>query len=169
MNHPTLASILPGPLLLILLAIVAVWGMRMFATSPSMKDAGRKLTRALGNGAATVYSTPGLDTGKSTSLGTQLGDVEYLLSAPAMNATEMPDGKTMIYSILHDDVDPVDASSVVLMPSVITQTGAGGIGCAAATYRFRLPSDAKRILGFRAVGSASGNATTASATLEELA
>lgn len=133
-----------------------------------LKDALEKLTRALPNGAATVYATPGLDTGKNTSSGKQLADVEYVLEAPAMNATQMPDGKTMIYSILTDSVDPVDASSNVLYPSVITQTGAGGAGCAAATYRFRLPTSAPRILGFRAVGSASGDATGASAILRAL-
>src|SRR4051812_17262610 len=133
-----------------------------------LRDAQLKLTRALPNGAATVYSSPGIDTDKSTAQGSQPGSVEYLLSAPAMNATEMPDAKTMIYSILTDTIDPVDGSSTVLMPSVITQTGAGGVGCAAQTYRFRLPSNADRIVSFRAVGSASGVATTASATLEAL-
>lgn len=131
---------------------------------PSVRDNSLKLTRALPNGAATVYST-GLDTGVGPQ-GSQPANVEYLLSAPAMNATEMPDGKTMIYSILTDTVAPIDGSSTVLYPSVLTQTGAGGAGCAAATFRFKLPSTATRILGFRAVGSASGNATTASATLE---
>jgi hypothetical protein len=152
-----------------IILFVALFALAGFASSHNLRDATRKLSLALGNGAATVYSTPGLDTGKSTALATQPGDVEYLLTAPAMNATEMPDAKTMIYSILHDDVNPIDSSSVVLMPSVITQTGAGGAGCAAATYRFRLPSDAKPIIGFKAVGSAAGNATTATATLEELA
>ena len=134
-----------------------------------LKDAQLKLTRALPNGAATVYATPGLDLQKTTALGSVPKDLEYLLSAPAMNATQMPDSKTMTYSILIDTVDPVDASSTVLMPSVIVQTGAGGVGCAATNYRFRLPSNATRILGFRAVGSASGDATGASATLEALA
>lgn len=131
-----------------------------------LKDAALKLTRALPNGAATVYASPGIDTNKATAQGKQLAGMEFILTAPAMNTTEMPDAKAMIYSILVDDVDPVDSASDVLMPSVITQTGAGGAGCAAVTYRFRLPTNAKRIVGFRAVGSASGNSTTASATLQ---
>jgi hypothetical protein len=136
-------------------------------------SANAKLTRALPNGAATVYSTPGIDLGISTQQGVAPGSVEFLLSAPAMNATQMPDAKTMIYSILVDTVNPVDGSSSVQMASVITQTGAGGVGCAAATYRFRLPTAmvlaSATIVGFKAVGSASGDATTASATLELLA
>jgi hypothetical protein len=150
------------------LAIFAALAFALLAVSPNVRDAALKLTRALPNGAATVYATPGIDTGKVTSHGSQPGNVEFLLTCPAMNTTEMPDAKTMIYSILHDDVDPIDGSSVVLMPSVVTQTGAGGAGCAAAEYRFKLPSNAKRIIGVRAVGSASGNATTASCTLEVL-
>lgn len=137
------------------------------ASTPNVRDALLKKTTALPNGAATVYSV-GIDTEVTTN-GVHLGEIEWLLSAPAMNATEMPDGKTMIYSILTDTVLPVDSSSTVLMPSVITQTGAGGAGCAAQTYRFRLPSTAGRILGIKAVGSAAGNATTASCTLEALA
>jgi hypothetical protein len=146
------------------LALVAGLAAMLFAVSPAVKDALLKVTTALPNGAATVYST-GIDTGV-TPAGTHQGDYEWVLTAPAMNATEMPDSKTMTYSILTDTVAPIDASSTVLMPSVIVQTGASGAGCAAATYRFKLPSNAGRIVGVRAVGSASGNATTASLTLE---
>lgn len=135
--------------------------------SYELKDAAVKKTWALPNGAATTYATPGIDLGHTTA-GKLLADCEFLLSAPALNTTQLPDAKTMIYSILLDTVDPIDGSSVVKYASVITQTGAGGAGAAAATYRFRLPSDATRILGARAVGSASGDATGASATLEAL-
>lgn len=137
------------------------------------RDAQLKKTFTLPNGAATSYLTPGVDLGITTQQGVAPGNVEFLLTAPAMNATQMPDAKTMKYSILVDTVNPVDGSSTVLMPDVITQTGAGGVGCAAATYRFRLPSSnalAKAtIVGARAIGSAAGDATTASATLELLA
>jgi hypothetical protein len=139
-----------------------------------LRDANLKKTVALPNGAATVYMTPGFDLGISTALGKAPGQVEFLLSAPAMNTTQMPDAKTMKYSILVDTVNPVDGSSVILMQDVITQTGAGGVGCAAATYRFRLPSSIAAlanatIVGIRAIGSAAGDATGANATLEVLA
>lgn len=130
-----------------------------------MRDANLKVTRALPNGAAAVTSTS-IDNGKRTSQAYQRGDaVEFLLSAPAMNATEMPDAKTMIYDIIHSDNSDLSSPSI-LYDNVITQTGAGGVGCAAATKRVRLPSDAKAYIGFTATGSAAGNATTASATLE---
>jgi hypothetical protein len=146
------------------ISIVAGLAALLFAVGPGVKDALLKATTALPDGAATVYST-GIDTGVTPS-GMQPTEVEWVLSVPAMNVTEMPNAKTMTYSIMTDTVAPIDGSSTALMPSVIVQTGAGGVGCAADEYRFKLPSNAGRIIGVRAVGSASGDATTASFTLE---
>lgn len=134
-----------------------------------LKDASLKLTRALPASAATVYATPGIDTGKTTAQGAQLADVELLLTAPALSTDELGDAATMKYSILMDTVDPIDGSSTVLYADILTQTGAGGAGAAAATKRFKLPSDALRIIGFKAVNSAAGDASGKSATLELLA
>ena len=155
-----------GAITLLLIAAVAL-AMTLNMAQQNLRDAQLKITRALPNGAATVFAAPGIDTQKGTT-GQNAGVEEWILKAPAMNTTEMPDAKTMIYSILMDTVEPIDGSSVILMPNVITQTGAGGAGCAAAEYRFRLPSDAQKLISFKAVGSAAGNATTASATLEVL-
>jgi hypothetical protein len=131
-----------------------------------LRDAGLKLTRALPNGAANVSSSS-IDTGNSASQGSQPGEVEYLLSAPAMNATQMPDAKTMKYDILFSDSADLSGPTTYIT-AAITQTGAGSAGCAAATFRFRLPSNANRYIGFKATGSASGDSTTATATLEAL-
>lgn len=132
----------------------------------AIKDAELKKTWALPNGAATTYATPGIDLGIVTAAGKHLADCEVVLTAPALNTTQQPDAKTLIYSILMDTVDPIDGSSTVLALNVLTQTGAGGAGAAAATWRGRLPSNVSRILGARAIGSASGDASGASATLE---
>jgi hypothetical protein len=138
----------------------------------AVKDADVKKTVALPNGAATTYLTPGFDLGITTPQGRMLADVEWLLSAPALNTTQCPDAKTVKYSIMLDTVDPVDGSSTLYLTDLITQTGAGGAGAAAATKKFRLPSDlsnilsSARILGVRVVGSASGDASGATATLE---
>lgn len=107
-----------------------------------------------------------LDTGSVS--GEQSGDVEYILTAPALATGVLGDGATMKYGILMDTVEPIDGSSVVLMPDVIVQTGAGSAGAAAATYRFRLPSTATRFIGFKATNSAAGDASGSSATLEAL-
>lgn len=138
----------------------------MAANTPSVKDAQMKTSKALPNGAATIYSD-GIDT-EVTPAGAHLGDVEWLLSAPALTTEQLPDTKTMTYSILTDTVAPIDGSSTVLMSGVIVQTGASGAGAAAATYRLRLPSTAGRIVGVRAINSGTGNASAASLSLEAL-
>jgi hypothetical protein len=142
------------------------------AMAASIKDASLRKTFALPNGAATTYLTPGFDLGISTAQGITPTHVEWQLTAPALTTAQLPDAKTMKYSIMIDTVDPIDGSSTVQMPDVITQTGAGGAGAAAQTYRFRLPSTMKlanaTILGVRAVGSDTGDASGASATLEAL-
>ena len=154
-------------LLLVLAALAILGGLRM-ATGPNVRDASLKLTRALPNGAATVYSN-GIDTGAVTTAAQQPGNVDWLLTAPALTTTQQPDAKTTIYSILMDDALPIDGSSTVLYPSVITQTGAGSAGSAAATFTFRIPSNAKRYIGWKAVGSTTGNNSASSGTLEVLA
>ena len=147
------------------LAMLALALMAGMADLPSLKDVNLKLTRALPASNTTVYATPGIDTGV-TPAGVQSKDVEWVLSAPALTTAQLGDAATMKYSILHDTVDPVDGSSVALHTDCITQTGAGGAGAAAATFRFKLPSDGKRILGFKVVNSANADASAASATLE---
>ncbi len=155
-------------LILIMATIAVIAASTMFAASPSVRDAALKISRALPNGAATVYASPGIDLGKVTSQGTNPGEMEFLLSAPAVDTTQCPDAKTLKYSILLDTVDPIDGSSVAEYTDLITQTGAGGAGAAAATKKFRIRSDANRIVGFKIVGSASGDASGVSATLELL-
>jgi len=133
-----------------------------------LKDSNLKLSRALPNGAATVYSTS-IDTGKTTDLGKQLAPVEFLLSAPALVVGDLADAATIKYSVVMDTVDPIDGSSIVLHADILTQTGAGGAGAAAATKRFKLPTDGLRLIGFKAVNSGSGDASDKTATLEVLA
>lgn len=132
----------------------------------NIRDALLKLARALPNGAAAVVPAAGLDLMQS-SRGDFLADMEALLNAPAMNATQMPNAKTMVYDIIHSDNADL-SSPVTLVAAAITQTGAGGVGCAAASYRYKPPSNVKRYLGWRATGSAAGDATTATANMELL-
>ena len=147
------------PIMLGVLALVALG-----VTQPNVRDAALKLSKALPNGAANVTSTS-IDTGKTTSLAEQGGGgFEYLLTAPAMNTTQMPDAKTMKYDILFSANSDL-SSPTTYITAAITQTGAGGVGCAAATFRFRLPSDALRYIGFKATGSAAGDSTGANMAL----
>jgi len=132
-----------------------------------LRDASMKITKALPNGAATATSAA-VDLGENTGLRNNALDVDFLLSAPVLNTTQQPDAKTMKYNIVYADDAALSTNKVTYITTALTQTGAGGAGAAAATFRFRLPSTAKRYVGFEAVGSASGDATGASATLEVL-
>jgi hypothetical protein len=131
----------------------------------NMRDALMKVTRALPNGGANVTSGS-IDLGQGTN-GEFVTPTEFLLSAPAMATGVMGDGKTMKYDILMSDSSDLSGPTTLIV-SAITQTGAGGAGCAAADYRFRLPSNVKRYIGVKATGSTTGDATGSSCTLEAL-
>lgn len=131
----------------------------------AMRDALKKVTKALPNGAANVTSDA-IDL-ENTSRADEIRGIEMLLSAPALTTTEQPDSKTMIYDIIYSANSDL-SSPTTYIAAAITQTGAGGAGAAAATYRFKLPSNAARYWGAKATGSASGNSSTKSLTLEML-
>lgn len=133
--------------------------------SYGVKDANVKKTKALPNGAAAATSDA-IDLGH-TNAGRLLADVEFLVSAPALGATPMPDGKTMIYAVVVSANSDL-SSPTVLYDRLIVQTGAGGAGAAAATARFRLPTNVARYLGVRATGSASGDASGSTFTVEAM-
>lgn len=122
-------------------------------------------TKALPNGAASTV-TDAIDLGHGTT-GRHLADMEFLLEAPAMGVTPMSNGKTMIYSIETDN-DSAFGSATVVNAALITQTGAGGAGCAATSARFRLPTNCERYVRIKATGSASGDASGSSMTFTPL-
>jgi len=131
----------------------------------AVKDTALKVTKALPNGAATVYSA-GIDLGHG-SRGDFLANAEVKISAPALTTTQQPNAKTLTYTIQHDD-DAAFGTVADLYPGVLVQTGAGGAGAAAATFTARLPVDVKRYVRVKAVGSATGDASAASLTFEVL-
>lgn len=135
----------------------------MSANPPLRKDATHIITRALPNGANTVNSTAiDLELGANADF---VGNQELLISAPALATADLPDTKTMKYHVVHDDDSDI-SDGTVLASEVIVQTGAGGAGAAAATARFRLPSNVKRYVGLRAVNDGTGDASDKDATLE---
>ncbi len=135
--------------------------------TPGIKDAGLKVTRALPASITAVTSTA-IDTGKS-SRGDQPGELEYLLTAPLVTITELPDTKTMTYAIIGSDSSDL-SNPTTLIPNAIVQTGATGGSQASSTYRFRLPTTGKRYLGVSITPSTSGtgDASGKSATLEAI-
>jgi hypothetical protein len=131
----------------------------------AVKDALLKATKALPNGAASIYSD-GIDLGHG-SRGDFLASAEFKVSAPALTTAQLPDTKTMTYTVQHDDAAGF-GTVADLLTAVIVQTGAGGAGAAAATFTLRLPVDVKRHVRVKATNSGTGDASGASLTFEVL-
>lgn len=125
-------------------------------------DSAVKVTRALPNGAATVAST-GLDLGHGAK-GDFVADVELRIEAPALVVGDLANGDTVIYDVYHD-TDPAFGTETLLMDNVLTQTGAGGAGAAAANWQGRLPVDVKRYVRVKATNSGAGDASDKTATI----
>jgi hypothetical protein len=130
-----------------------------------IRDALLKFSKTLPNGAANVVGAT-VDLALS-AFGDFLAQAEFLLSVPALTTTQQPDAKTLTFDVIHSDNADLSAP-VTLYPGVLVQTGAAGAGAAAATFTFRVPLDVKRYLGIKATGSATGDSSAASFTLEVL-
>jgi hypothetical protein len=79
----------------------------------------------------------------------------------------LPNSETVKYTVQHDD-DSAFGTVADLYPDVLTQTGAGGAGAAAASKRYAIPVDCKRYIRVKAVNSGAGNASAKSLTHELL-
>jgi len=128
------------------------------------KDAGLINTKALPAGASSVYCA-GFDTGARSANGEHMANAELLISAPALAVGELADTETMTYKVQHD-TDSAYGTPVTLADAVLVQTGAGGAGAAAATKRFRLPSNVSRYVRVAATNSAALSCAAASMTTE---
>lgn len=122
------------------------------------------LSAALPNGAATSYSA-GI---KVSEPGYPVIDpFELIISCPLLNVTQQPNSKTMIYSLQMDDDSAFGSPTTIPgYEQIAIQTGAGGAGAAAqANIRVRLPTNCEAYVRLKMVGSASGDSSTASATI----
>lgn len=133
----------------------------------AMKDASLKVTKALPTAASGSVTSSGIDTGKG-SYGDQVADVEFLLTAPALNTTMLPDTRTATYIIEHD-TDSAFGTVATLNVGSITQTGAAGAGAASTTLRFKLPTNANRYIRAKCtLGASTTDSSAVSLTLEAL-
>lgn len=130
---------------------------------PNVKDAELIETKALPNGAASIYSDP-IDLGALSAAGARLHSGELLLSAPALATADLGDAATMTYDLQMDN-DSAFGSPTTLIAGIIVQTGAGGAGAAAASARFRVPTNCERYVRAKATNSAAGDASDKSLTL----
>jgi hypothetical protein len=126
------------------------------------QDAQLIQTKALPNGAAAVNSDA-FDL-ELTSRSHFTAECELTISAPLLAVGELANAATMKYDV-ECDSDAAFGSPRVLAKEVLVQTGAGGVGAAAATARFRLPSDVERYLRVKATNSGAGNASAKSLTV----
>lgn len=129
----------------------------------NVRDAELIKTVALPDGASAV-STAGIDTMNGVR-GDFVAAVECIITAPALAVGELANTETMIYDI-QDDTDPAFGTPRDVVPSVLTQTGAGGAGAAAATKRVALPSDVQRYIRLKATNSDTLDASGEDATFE---
>jgi hypothetical protein len=137
------------------------------AVGHNLRDAQLKVTRALPAAASATVNADSIDLGNGPR-GDFNGDHEVLVSAPAVNTTMAPDTRTFTYS-LHDSADNSSFAAIAGMSGVIVQTGAGGVGAAAATFRCRLPAAVRRYLRLVIVsGASTADASAVSATIELL-
>ena len=140
-----------------------------------LKDALLTLTRALPAAASTAVTSGSIDLGL-TAKGELATDSEFELVAPALTTTMAPDTRTMTYALLLSANSDM-SSPTIFDASFIVQTGAGGVGAATVTRRFRLPRSpnisgginpaSKRYLGFKVTSGASiTDSSAVSATLD---
>lgn len=120
------------------------------------RDYGTKVTKALPNGAATIY-TAGLDLGHSENGIPPLG-AHLEIAAPLLVFADLGDAATMKYDV-QCDTDSAFGSPTTLAKEVVVQTGAGGVGAAAQTVLYAIPPHAERYLRVAATNSAAGDAS----------
>jgi hypothetical protein len=127
-----------------------------------VRDAGLVSTVVLPAGATTtIGSAVNLNV---SSRGQLIQNGEFLIEAPALLTAQLPDTKTITYDVIMS-ANPDLSSPVVVAPGVLQQLGAGGVGCAAATFRFRPASNGLQYWGLRATGIATVAASGSSAKM----
>ncbi len=113
---------------------------------------------------ATSAYTAGIDVGRKSSRD-QIPPCELKIVAPALAVGQLANGSTMKYTVQHDD-DSAFGTVATLLPDVITQTGAGGVGAAATSITLGLTADAKRYVRLKITNSAAADASGATAQLQ---
>ena len=124
------------------------------------------ITAALPNG-ATNTSTTAIDLEHNNARQDFLANCEFLVSIPALTTTQLGDTQTITVSVETDN-DAAFGSAKVVISSLFVMTGAGGAGAAAASDRFRLPSNCERYVRVKATKTGASNASTASMTFQQL-
>lgn len=134
--------------------------------SYNVQDANMTKTKALPAAGASA-SSDGIDLGSLTSMGSRTELMEFEVSIP--DTPDLVEAKTVIIDIETDD-DSAFGSVTKLIDNIITVTGAGAAaGGAAASKRFKVPTDCERyIRATSTVLAAGGDNTGVDVTLKAL-
>jgi len=120
----------------------------------TLRDANLSVTTALAAAGANVNSalidTANINPGR-------VPGVEGIIELPA--TPSLVDAKTITLQLI-DSADGVSIANQVDVPAQVV-TGAGGVGGAALTYRFKLPIGLRRYVGVNAAVLAAGGNNTA--------
>jgi len=131
----------------------------------NVKDKNFIQTKALPAAGASA-ATDGFDLGALSSAGAFLPEVEFEVQLPA--TPNLVDNKSITIDVETDSVSNF-ASPTKVIGELIKVTGSGGNGGAAATKRFRLPTDTERYVRVKAtVDAAGGDNTAVSLTCQAL-
>ena len=143
------------------------------ANAPEIRDTYRLKdktyieAKALPTVGAAAYSV-GFDIGALTAKGVRLANMELELSHPALAVGLMVNADTLAFDVVTDTVLPIDGSSVVVH-TILTALGAGGVGCAAGKTRYKVPTDfTGKYLGIACTHVGTGAPQTADMTVQLL-
>lgn len=124
----------------------------------NLTDAALRTKVALPAAAGAVV-TPAIDTGERSVRASFVQDIEARVSIPALNATMVPDTRTVTVVIQASD-DPTFAGGVEDLRTKVL-TGAGGAGVKAGKVRVGITSDARRYYRAKATtGASTGDASS---------
>lgn len=119
----------------------------------NIRDNDLRVTRVLPAAASTTVVTTGIDLGALTSGASSRPDgLELVAKIPALDATALPDTKTLTVTIEASDDVAFGSGVDVLVTKVFT--GAGGVGAAADEARAAINSFTKRYVRAKAVTGA---------------
>lgn len=154
------------PILIITAAVAAACLLTFRLASPNLQDTELVKTKALPAAGASA-STDAIDLGAQSGKQDFVAPVEFEVSIPA--TPDLVEAKTIIIDITTDN-DSAFGSAKTVIDNIITVTGAAlAAGGAAASQRFKLPSDCERYLRATATVLADGGDNTAiSFTLKAL-
>jgi hypothetical protein len=119
----------------------------------NLRDNDLRVTRALPGAASTTVTSTPIDLGANGSFSSRDNNLELVGKVAALNATQLPDTRTVTLSIEASD-DPAFGSGVDVLASKVL-TGAGGAGAAADEVRAGIASFTKRYARLKAVTGAS--------------